>query len=103
MATAAEADRAAVAEPKTGQALQVAVTALEKAKYEVKGEHYKQLPRGFEAADEFTGRMLRYNALWVGEDEAAPKLLSSGRFVNWAMTRWSKMEPLHRWLVDSVR
>ena len=80
-----------------------AVTALERAKIEVKGEHYKQLPRGFEAADEFTGRMLRFNALWTGEDTSAPKVFTSSRFVSWAMTRWAKAEPLHRWLVDSLQ
>ncbi|MCP3976987.1 MAG: hypothetical protein GY720_21070 [bacterium] len=47
--------------------------------------------------------MLRYSALWASEDDAAPKVLDSKRFVSWAMTRWSKMEPLHRWLVDAVR
>ncbi len=47
--------------------------------------------------------MLRHNALWVGEDEPAPKSLRSKRFVGWAMTRWSKMVPLHRWLVDTLQ
>ncbi len=95
--------RAAVIAPDSGASLQSAVTALEKAKIEVKGQHYKQLPRGFDTADDFTGRMLRYNALWTGEDEAAPKVLGSKRFVAWAMTRWTKAAPLHRWLVDTLQ
>ena len=95
--------RAAVADSDSAKLLRTAVSAIEKAKYKVKGEHYKTLPRGCSADDEFTARMLRYNALWVGEDEPAPKVLDSKRFVSWAMTRWSKMEPLHRWLVDTVQ
>ena len=95
--------RKAVIGHESGKALQSAVTKIEKAKFEVKGENYKTLPRGFDSANEFTARMLRYNALWVGEDEPAPKSITSKRFVSWAMTRWSKMEPLHRWLVDTVQ
>jgi uncharacterized protein (TIGR02453 family) len=95
--------RAAVADPTAAKSLLGAVSAIEKAKYGVKGEHYKTLPRGFDADDEFTARMLRHNALWVGDDEPAPKVFGSSRFVSWAMTRWSKMEPLHRWLVDTVQ
>ena len=94
--------RASVADATSGESLRAAVGTIEKAKFEVKGEHYKTLPRGFDAHDEFTARMLRYNALWVGEDEPAPKVLGSKRFVPWAINRWSKLEPLHRWLVDHV-
>ena len=46
--------------------------------------------------------MLRYKALWAGEDEPAPKVLASKRFVAWAINRWSKMAPLHRWLVENL-
>ncbi len=95
--------RGAVVDPRAGKGLRSAVAALGEAKIEVKGEHYKQLPRGFDTADDFTGRMLRYNALWTGEDVAAPKVLNSSRFVSWAMTRWTKAAPLHRWLVDNLQ
>ncbi len=95
--------RAAVADPASAESLRAAVSAIERAKFEVKGERLKTLPRGFEARDEFTARMLRHNALWAGEDAPAPKVLGSRRFVAWAMNRWSKMEPLHRWLVDTLQ
>ncbi len=95
--------RHAVVHPQAGESLQQAVTALERARFAVKGEHYKQLPRGFDTDDAFATRMLRYAALWVGEDEPTPKSLHSKRFVSWAMTRWSKQAPLHRWLVDNLQ
>jgi len=95
--------RTAVADSRSGKSLLEAVTSLERAKIEVKGEHYKKLPRGFETDDEFTARMLRYNALWTGEDAAAPKVLNSSRFVSWAMSRWTKAAPLHGWLVDNLQ
>ena len=94
--------RSAVTDSASATSLHAAVGAIERAKFEVKGEHYKTLPRGFDTDDEFTARMLRHNALWVGEDEPAPKVLGSKRFVAWAIARWSKMEPLHRWLVDQL-
>ena len=95
--------RNAVVDGKSGKALRAVVAEVEKAKFAVQGEHYKGLPRGFDTDDAFVGRMLRYNALWASEDDAAPKVLDSKRFVSWAMTRWSKMEPLHRWLVDALQ
>ena len=95
--------RTAAVDPSSGKSLQAAVAVIEQARFEVKGEHYKLLPRGFAAAGEFTARMLRHNALWVGDDEPIPKVLGSKRFVNWAMTRWTKMVPLHRWLVDTLQ
>lgn len=94
--------RAAVVDDAAGKALKKAVAVLKAARVDVKGEHYKSLPRGFEAADEFEEKYLRYNALWTGEDEPAPASLTSKRFVGWAMTRWSKQAPLHRWLVRHV-
>jgi uncharacterized protein (TIGR02453 family) len=95
--------RATVADSTSRRALQATVTAVRKAKFDLHGEHYKTLPRGFDADDDFMARMLRHNALWAGEDQPAPKVLGNKRFVSWAITRWSKMEPLHRWLVDTVQ
>lgn len=95
--------RVAVTDPVSGKSLQAAVGVIQKAGYEVKGEQYKTLPRGFSTDDEFTARMLRYNALWIGEDQPAPKVLGNRRFVKWATTRWAKMEPLHRWLVGTLQ
>ena len=33
----------------------------------------------------------------------APKSLHSKAFVNWCLTRWRRIEPLHRWLVDTLQ
>jgi len=95
--------RDAVVDAKSGKALRSIVATMEEAEIEIRGEHYKRLPRGFDTDDELTGRLLRHNSLWTGEDVAAPKVLGSRRFVTWAMNRWAKMEPLHRWLVDTLQ
>ncbi len=95
--------RRAVVNAETGSTLVAAVESVEKAGWPVKGEKYKLLPRGFEAADPHQERLLRHGALWCGEDIEAPPSLHSRRLVSYAMNRWTKLEPLHRWLVDTLQ
>ncbi len=93
--------RDAAVGPSSGPALIEAVAAVGKAGFPAKGEHYKTLPRGYEAEGE-TARLLRYRALWTGEDVDIPASLHNGRLLQWCMTRWKKQLPLHRWLVDHL-
>ena len=95
--------RAAVVDAEAGTALSKAVGSVEKAGWPVKGSKYKQLPRGFEAVDEHQERFLRYDALWCGEDVPIPASLHNRRLIGYTMARWTKLEPLHRWLVDTVQ
>jgi uncharacterized protein (TIGR02453 family) len=95
--------RAAVVDPRVGATLRKTVTEVESSGWQVRGEHYKQIPRGFEARDTFEARHLRYSALWTGEDTSPPKSLGSRRFVSYALNRWTKQAPLHRWLVDTLQ
>lgn len=95
--------RAAVIDPRQGADLAKAVAAVERAGWPVEGEHYKQLPRGFDAADAFEARFLRYSALWCGRDEPQPKAIRSRRLIGYCMNRWTKLEPLHSWLLDNVQ
>ncbi|MFT5222354.1 MAG: hypothetical protein ACI867_000653 [Glaciecola sp.] len=96
--------RGLVVAPGPGQQLRDAVTQVEQAGFAVKGEHYKRPPKGFaEPQDDRVARLLRHNALWIGEDFAPPATLSSARFVSWCMTRWRKQRPLHDWLVTNMQ
>jgi len=94
--------RRAVVDPRQSRTLEHAVDAVEAHGWPAAGEHYKQLPRGFEADDAFEERFLRYSALWASQDELIPKALRSRRLIRYCMNRWTKLEPLHRWLVDNV-
>ena len=94
--------RAAVVDPKSAAALGTAVAEVEGAGWAVRGERYKQVPRGFTADGETQERFLRHAALWCGEDEPHPRSLHSKRFVSYCMNRWEKLVPLHRWLVDTL-
>lgn len=94
--------RAAVVDHKAGRALAQAVGEVESAGFPVKGEHYKQLPRGFEATNDIHKRFLRHASLWTGEDEPHPRSLHSRRLLPYVVRRWAKSLPLHRWLVDTL-
>ena len=95
--------RDAVVDAEKGKTLTKAVAAVENAGWPVQGEKYKQLPRGFEAADDGQDRFLKYGALWCGADVPIPASLHNRRLVTYAMNRWKKLEPLHRWLVDTLQ
>lgn len=94
--------RNAVADPAQRRKLETAVKKVEKAGYEVEGEHYKKVPAGFEVEGAMGERLIRHNALWVGEDVRQPPELRTPGFVGWAMSHWKKQAPLHRWLVDAL-
>lgn len=91
--------RERVADPRDGAHLIDAVQALSRAGVKVDGEHYRRAPRGYEL-EGARERLIRHNALYAAVEQAHPKSLRTGRFVDWCMTRWRRMAPLHRWLVD---
>lgn len=95
--------RDAVADPTSGGSLASTVKRMERAGYEVKGEHYKRTPRGYEVSGALPDRLIRHNALWIGEDYRHPPELRSSDMVGWAIAHWRKMAPLHRWLVDTLQ
>ena len=78
-----------------------AALLLEKG-YEVRGEHYKRVPRGYEPTNPTAERLLRYSALWIGDDRNIPAELHEPVFVKYAVAEWKRMAPLHRWLVDTL-
>lgn len=94
--------RSAVADDETGPPLAKIVASMARKGFVVKGEHYKRVPRGYEPPNAAAERLLRHSALWLGEDEPIPDELHTAAFVRYALSRWRKMAPLHRWLVDTL-
>lgn len=94
--------RLAASDATSGAALVKAVQKVERAGWPVKGEHLRRLPAGFEATTDIQARLLRHNALWCGEDQSIPPELHERTFVKYAVDRWKKLVPLHRWLVDTL-
>ena len=75
---------------------------LRKIGIALSGEHYKKPPRGFEAADEEHGRLLRYNALHAFTETAHPSSIGSSAFVSHCVNTFKKVLPVHIWLMDSI-
>jgi uncharacterized protein (TIGR02453 family) len=94
--------RDAVVADGAAASLAAAVKKVERAGYGVKGERYKRVPRGYEPANDTQERLLRFSALWCGEDVKHPPELHTSKFVNLAVREWRKLVPLHRWLVDEL-
>ncbi len=98
-----EAYRHAVVDEGAGQALAKTVKSMERKGFEVAGEHYKRVPRGYEPSNATEEHLLRYSALWIGEDRPVPAELHTPGFVEYAVADWKRMAPLHRWLVDHLQ
>ncbi len=94
--------RDAVVDGSKGSSLIDAVSTVESAGWELRGEHYKKTPRGYEAEGE-AERLLRFNALWIAQDDETPQSLGSPEFVDYCIKGWREMLPVHRWLVDNLQ
>ena len=94
--------RDAVVDRKKSESLGHAVAAVEASGNALHGEHYKRVPAGYEPANEFQERFVRFASLHTGSQVAHPKQLHSAQFVDWLMARWEAQLPLHRWLVDEL-
>ena len=97
-----QAFRRSVSDPRTGGSLVEAITAVEALGYGVKGEHYKRAPAGFDVDDPQRERLLRFSALWTGEDRPHPPELFGPGFIDHAVDQWRLQLPLHEWLVSHL-
>ncbi len=93
--------RDAVVDDQLGPELEAAIAAVEKAgAYTVGGEHYKRVPRGYEA-DHPRADLLRYNGLWAHTSAPIdPAVISTPELVEVCLEHCRNMAPLHRWLVE---
>ncbi len=94
--------RAAVADPKTGAALQRALaTATAKGPYALPEPTRKRVPKGYDA-EHARADLLRQDGLhltWTGKP---PKEAKSEAFVPWCHAHYKALMPLHRWLLKHV-
>lgn len=93
--------RERVGDDDTGKALADALTKLRRAKYGVYGEHYKRVPKGFEA-DHPREDLLRYSGIHVGMDVPHPDQLSSKALPTYVIGHFKKLRPVTDWLVEMV-
>jgi uncharacterized protein (TIGR02453 family) len=90
--------REAVLDQEFGDELESAIEAVRSAGYQVGGEHYKRVPRGFDP-DHPRVDLLKYNTLHAWIMDLDPQLLTQPGFMDLAFDHWKNMAPLHHWLV----
>lgn len=95
-----EAYREAVADTDSGAALETALAAIREARsYSIGGEHYKRVPRPFDAwhprAD-----LLRHNGLYAHFGAISPDVVLRQELVDVCIEHFRNMAPLHYWLVE---
>jgi uncharacterized protein (TIGR02453 family) len=90
--------RAAVADPVTGAALEAAVAEVTaRGGHTVGGEHYKRVPKGFDA-DHPRARWLKHSGLHAGWEGPAPASLESAKFLDFCEGVARDAMPVLRWI-----
>ena len=92
--------REAVVDETLGAELETAMaTVREAGAYTLGGEHYKRVPRGYDA-DHPRADLLRYNGLWAHTANAVDaSLITTPKLLDACVEHCRKMAPLHHWLV----
>ena len=91
--------RAAVADDELGAELAAALDSVRAAgAYEVRGEHYKRVPRGFDP-DHPRVDLLRFNTLYVSSPGIPPAGLASPDLVDAVMDHCQNAAPVQKWLL----
>ncbi len=94
-----ESYRKSVAANDLGAELEIAIADVEAAgDYEVGGEHYKRVPRGYDK-DHPRANLLLFNSLYATSPRISPELLVSPQITENVLDHFEKMAPVQRWLV----
>jgi uncharacterized protein (TIGR02453 family) len=94
-----EAYRKAVVDSDLGPELEKTISDVKAAgEYEVGGEHYKRVPRGYDK-DHPRADLLRYNTLYITSPRIQPELLTSPKLTENVLSYFEQMAPVQRWLV----
>ncbi len=91
--------RLAVADDDLGVELLEAVSAVESAgDYEIGGEHYKRVPRGYDA-DHPRAKWLKHNGLFATSGDLDRTPVTSPDLPDIIFAHFQKMAPIQQWLV----
>lgn len=95
--------REAVDHDKLGRELAALLDAVRGQGYGIVGEHYKRVPRGFDA-DHPRADLLRYNALYAAlADDIPPAIVATPELVDVCFEHCRAMAPVQQWLVKIQR
>jgi uncharacterized protein (TIGR02453 family) len=93
--------RAAVDDPRRGEALREVLAAVTAAGHRVGGDLLKTRPRGV-AADHPLLDLMRHRSLTASHDYGCPAWLHTPRAAEVVASTWRELAPLNAWLADNV-
>ena len=93
--------RRAVADDRTGPALEKAIAAVTKAGFDVDGEQLTRVPTGFDK-EHPRADLLRYKSLTCRREFGSPDWLSTKRTLAEVTKAWRAMSPVVEWLDQHV-
>lgn len=97
-----DAYRQAVVHPAHGTALAAALEDAAAAGFGIGGQHYKRVPRGFDAGHPNV-ELLLHTGLYVYEETEVPDVLQTSALPDYCFERYAKMAPVHEWLVALLK
>ena len=91
--------RSGVDDEKRGKALVTAIKRVtDTGEYEVRGESYKKVPRGFDPQHP-RAALLRHGSLHAVLEQKLPAEIHSPAFVEYCLRHFKAMAPIHKWLM----
>lgn len=93
--------RAAVADDKTGEALESLVRQATKAGYEVGGDQLKRVPPGFDR-DHPRGHLLRHKGLYLGRQLEPVAWMGTRKAIEKITAIWRGIQPVNDWFHRNV-
>lgn len=93
--------RSALTDTRTARTLMMAVQKLTADGFELGGARYKRVPSGFDA-DAAHAPLLLHAGLHLGFTETLPDALFTPGAVDYCLARFKRMQPVQRWLVDTL-
>jgi uncharacterized protein (TIGR02453 family) len=93
--------RVAVDDPKRGAALERAVKKVREAGYEVGGEQYKRMPRGYDA-EHPRRELLLHGGVYAWTEQRVPREAHTAAFPKYCAGIYRKLKPVEDWTVELV-
>ena len=90
--------REAVVDERTGPELEAAIEAVRAAGYEVSGDRYKRVPRGYDA-EHPRAELLKYKGLHASAPQFDVELVTTPELVDVCFEHCKNMAPIQQWLV----
>lgn len=90
-----------MADDTTGKALRRAIDKTRAEGFNISGEHYKRVPKGFDP-EHANADLLRHNALMSGRDIPIPEDIFGPKAAKCVVQEFKKLVPIQRWLLENV-